>query len=751
MASKLYEIAFQIGGKLQGSLGKSVTTAAGQLEGLGRKISQLEKAQGTSNRFRSLHREIDDTKLKLHQAEAEMNHLGQAVGPMTASMARQFEAAQAKVAALRGQFRAEVTELKSVRSAMDAAGIGTRTFAADNAKLAATLAKTKASQISARENLGARAANKTQSQEARSKLSASMGNVFAATAPLAAFAMPLKWAADVEDAMVRTAALAHADDEQLARLTATARKLGQETRFSTVQAAEGMQALAKNSFKTNEIIAAMPGVLQIAAAGAVDVGDAAEITSTILHEFNMRAEETGHMGDVLINTSTNASATLADLGEAMKYVGPIAKATGVSLEQTAAAIGLLAKSGIRGGEAGTALRQMLSRLSAPRAAGQKDLASLGLGKKDLQDAKGNLLPLDQILTTLSKKMAKFGTATKAGMATHIFGMEAATAATVLLEQAGSGNLQKFTTLVSKSGTAEEIAAKQNATFKGWMDNLFGSVQDLGIELGYKMIPTLKDLTKSMLDVLNPLTKWLGEHPKLTTALVLGSAALLTLILGLTVAGVAFSGIRLVVLAAKGAMLLMNAATWKAVAAWTAANLPLLLYVAGIAGLIWIAAQLYAAWTPVSQWFAELWDDALDGIGKYLDSIKTLAKVATFIPGMASLSGAVDLIPDIGTSHRADRNRRFNEEAFNRIAPYSSLGGPMREGQPWSMLDGAKKLAGDSGGKGDVTYSPTFSPQINLAPGTATRGDVEKAMAAAQREFEKMMKGFMAQERRTALE
>lgn len=753
MPKEQYEIAFEIGGKLQASLPKSIFSAAGQLDRLGQKIATLEKSQGVSTRFRSLHNEIDATKLKLRQAEAELKKLDvemRGTAAPTAAMTRNFEAAKGRVESLRGVFKSQVTELRSVKAAMEAAGVSVRNFSADNAKLAATLAKAQLAQKKMRENQGARAANKKDLEDARAGLGRATGRVIGAAAGVAAFVLPAKISADFEDSMARVGALSRATDGELIKLTGTARQLGRDTRYSATGAAEGMQYLAQAGFSTEKIISAMPGMLDLASAGAVDLGTSANISSGILKGFGMQAGETGHLGDVLTNTFTQSGTTLTDLGDTMKYVAPIAKVMGVSLETTAAAAGLLGDSQIKGEQAGTSMRAMLIRLAAPTNKAKDELNKLGVKTKD---ARGNLRPLADILSEMDKKMKKYGTATKEAAISNIFGMEAATAATVLLGHAGSGNLQRFTQAVAKSGTAAQIAAKQNATMKGQWDNIKGSVEDLAIAIGNMLIPVFKSLIDKLVPIVNGVTMWMQEHPKLTEAIILGTAALASLLLVLTVAGALFNAAKIAVLATKGAMLLLNAATWKAAAAWAAVNAPLLLAAVAIAGLGYAAYKLREAWNPVAQWFAELWDDALDGIGKYLQSIRTLGKVARFVPGLSAVSGVVDLIPDIGTNHRAERNRKFNEAAFNQIAPYSSLGGPMREDQRkplWSMLEGVEPKPGSS--KGDVTYSPTFAPQINLAPGAANnKGDVEKALSVAQKEFEKMMKGMTEKEGRLAYE
>jgi TP901 family phage tail tape measure protein len=491
----------------------------------------------------------------------------------------------------------------------------------------------------------------------------------------------------------------------------------------------------------------MKGMLNIASAGAVDLGTAADITSNILRGFGMQAAESERLGDVLTNTFTNSSTNLSQLGETMKYVAPIARATNVSLETTAAAAGLLGNAGIKGEQAGTALRAMLTRLAAPVHKAQIVLGQLGVKTKD---AHGNMRPLADTLADLNAKMAKYGNGTRQAMTSSIFGMEAATAATVLLGEAGSGSLQKFTEAVKRTGTAQGIADKANATMAGQWDNLKGSVEVLAIKIGEALIPSLKRLIDKIVPVVNNVTEWMKKNPQLTDTVVKVGAAVSVTTLALTAAAFAFRGAKLAILATEGAMLLLNKATWKAAGAWAAANAPILFAAIGIAGLAIAAYSVYEAWNPVSQWFAELWDDALDGLGRYLGAIKTLAKVAQFIPGMSGLSGAVALIPDIGTDHRGARNRRFNEEAFNRLAPYSSLGGPMREDQkPWSMFDGADKLK--SGGSGDITVHAPIN--ITLPTGTPdeTRKAIEGASKMGARELGDLLKRVFAESARTSLD
>src|SRR5699024_6573503 len=133
------------------------------------------------------------------------------------------------------------------------------------------------------------------------------------------------------------------------------------TAFSATQVTEGMQFLSMSGYETNEIISAMPGLLDAAAAGQVELGAAADITSNILSGFGMEASETGMVADVQTKAFRSSNTSMECLSETMKYVARMAHAAGFSLEETAAAAGILGDAGIQGSQAGTTLRSAMPR------------------------------------------------------------------------------------------------------------------------------------------------------------------------------------------------------------------------------------------------------------------------------------------------------------------------------------------------------------------------------------------------------
>jgi len=351
-----------------------------------------------------------------------------------------------------------------------------------------------------------------------------------------ALEVPVKTAMDFEDQMARVGALADASAGSMAMLTENARALGRDTRFSATEAAQGMEFLAQSGFKTSEIIAAMPGVLATAAANVTGLGRTAEIAADSMNGFGLQATQMGRVGDVLTKAGAESSTNLEMIGESLKYVAPIARTAGYSIEQTAAAVALLANVGIKGSQSGTALRAMISGLAAPRGRGKEALAFLGINPKD---KKGNIRPIEEILKQIDAAIIskKVGSGDKLALYKHIFGEEAATAAAELVSRAGDG---AFGGMIAKmneaAGTNDKMSARMNATTKGLIAELESSWEDLNIELGDTLGPDIRALGASMRETAIDATKWVTENRELVSTL--GKIALGVAGVGTVMGGIA---------------------------------------------------------------------------------------------------------------------------------------------------------------------------------------------------------------------
>ena len=200
---------------------------------------------------------------------------------------------------------------------------------------------------------------------------------------------------------LRVEAISGATGESLAMLEEQAKELGRTTSFSAIQVSEGMENLASAGFEANEIYAAMPGLLNLAASDNIDLASASEIAAGALRGFGLEASQTGHVADVLAESAARTNASVSSMGSALSYVAPVSKAMGISMEETAAAVGLLSNANITGTKAGTSLRGALSRLARPSEKAAEAMEMLGFNAYDSQ---GNMKSLSGIIGSLQTSM-----------------------------------------------------------------------------------------------------------------------------------------------------------------------------------------------------------------------------------------------------------------------------------------------------------------------------------------------------------
>ena len=198
------------------------------------------------------------------------------------------------------------------------------------------------------------------------------------SAAAAPFALSARTFANFESQMARVKALTGAQGDEFERLEQTARRLGATTVFSASQAAEAMSYFALAGFDVEKILGAIGPALNLAAAGQIEIAQAADIAAKIMAGMGLSADELGNAVDVMAKAMTTANTDLTMLGDAFKFVGPMAKTAGVSLEEITAAIQLLSNAGIQGEMAGSTLRGMLLALTSPSAEAERELKRLGV-------------------------------------------------------------------------------------------------------------------------------------------------------------------------------------------------------------------------------------------------------------------------------------------------------------------------------------------------------------------------------------
>lgn len=342
----------------------------------------------------------------------------------------------------------------------------------------------------------------------------------------AAFAAPLAASLpvflDYEKQMSRVKALTGANEEQFMRLSREARRLGETTVFTAGQAAEAMSFFALAGFKVDQIMTSLEPTLNLAAAGQLEIAQAADISAKIMAGMGIEASRLGYAVDVLTKAMTTANTDLVQLGDAMKYVGPVAKVAGISFEETTAAIQLLSNAGIQGQMAGTTLRGAILALTDPSAAAADELRRMGVV---VRDARGNMRPLADIIGDMASALDGVGTADRLGIIGRIFDARQAAGFAELLDQ-GADKLRQFTSaLKSAAGTAARIAKVLLDTLGGDWKIFTSAVEEGAISLVEVFRAPLRAIVNTATQAMVRLNAWIKVNKKLLTTLALAVAGI----------------------------------------------------------------------------------------------------------------------------------------------------------------------------------------------------------------------------------
>lgn len=312
----------------------------------------------------------------------------------------------------------------------------------------------------------------------------------------------VKAGSDFEAQISRVKAVSGATTQEFEELKDQAIKLGAETAFSASEAAEGMENLASAGFTTNEIIEAMPGLLDMAAASGEDLANSSDIAASTLRGFGLEAEQAGHVADVLAENANRTNAAVSDTGEAMKYAAPLVRAAGISFEETAAAIGIMSNAGIKGSQAGTTLRGALSRLSKPTDDMADAMGELGIS---FYDSNGKMKSLSEQVGMLQGAFSGMTDEQKNNYLVTLYGQEALSGMLALINE-GEGSLSELTKSYENcDGAAKKAADTMQDNLKGAIEQLGGSAESLGIVFYESVSDSLKETAETATESINNIT------------------------------------------------------------------------------------------------------------------------------------------------------------------------------------------------------------------------------------------------------
>ena len=535
----------------------------------------------------------------------------------------------------------------------------------------------------------------------------------------------IKAFSDFEAGMNKVRALSQLDatSQEFQNLTALAKELGATTRFSASEAADALGFLAMAGFTATEQMETLPGVLELAASANLELGQAADITTNILTGYGRTTEEIGATNDVLVKAFTSANTNLSQLGQAFKFVGPVAKAAGVEFEESAAVLSLMGNAGIQATMAGTALRGAISRLLNPTKQVQNAINQVGLVTKD---SAGELLPMADIVEQLGEKGAT------AGQMMQLFGLRAGPAMAGLVGQ-GSDAIRTLTAeLRDSEGTAAQVSRTMLEGVGGAMIRLRSAVEGAFISIGEQLAPAFTSILEKGIAfsnwIQNTLVPAFAALPGPVQQLIIGLAAIaaaigpLLLIAGSLVAAwgslaTALGGLSISI----GGVLAFITGPVGIVAALTLLALriePVRTLLAALATIIKNAVvagfRLVVGWVQqAAAWFGK-WFSSIEGGTQFLQNFaRGLGVIGDWI---SKVIGKVVEVADASetwgatTEELADRKLRKLQERVDELT--TALGETLLEGTVQDLNSAMLEL-GNAGGLTEEALSAIAERAIML--------------------------------------
>ncbi|WP_380198253.1 phage tail tape measure protein [Klebsiella pneumoniae] len=612
-------------------------------------IKDLEKSAAAFDKLRS---QANETAQKLKTTQRAFDGLNQKQregGQLTEAQAARLESLRGKLSRLTDTYNKQTTQLRAAAQAVRQHGVN---LSSGSGAIQSAIRRTEQyNQTLERERRQLAATTRAQASYERAKdtagklRGAGMGMTLGAAATGYAAGSFLAPAVGFDEEMSRVQALTrlNKNSSQLADLRAQAKKLGAETAFTTRDAASGQAFLAMAGFTPEAIQAALPGVLNMALAGGMDLGESADISSNILSQFRLDPKEMDRVSDVLTAAFTRTNTDLTNIGEAMKYAGTGMAGLGVDVERTTAMIGVMANVGLRGSIAGTGLQTTFSRLAAPTTKAQAALKQLGV---TVADATGKMRPAEAILSDIYKSVSKYGATDQLSFFKDIAGEEAAKSFQALVRSAGSGELQKLLAdLRGSQGEAQKAAKVMADNLSGDLKNLDSAWEGFRIQVEETTDGPLRKLTQGLSDLITSASEWVKENPRLTQTLILVGGALTVFAGAVGIASIAASFIlgplaklRLMLSMIGISSITATGGISKLGMAFSGLRVILasLLTIPGaiLAAFVIAGFLIWRYWEPIKAFFSGLFSGAMQALTPFRDTL------ATFSPILESVSNGV---------------------------------------------------------------------------------------------------------------
>ena len=426
----------------------------------------------------------------------------------------------------------------------------------------------------------------------------------------------VKTASDFDAEMSKVSAISGATGADFDALRDKAREMGSKTKFSASESAEAMEYMAMAGWKTEDMLEGIEGIMNLAAASGEDLGTTSDIVTDALTAFGLSVQDSGHFADILAAASSNANTNVSMLGESFKYVAPVAGSLGMSAEDTSVALGLMANSGIKASQAGTALRSILTRMAKPTKQSQAALDALGIS---LTDDSGNVKDLSTLMLEMREAFAGCTDAEKAQYAALLAGQEGMSGLLAIVN-ASDDDFNKLTGAIENcDGSAEDMALTMQDNLQGQLTILKSALEELAISIGDTLVPTIRKIVgvvQGWVDKFNSLDDGTKE---MIVKIGLFVAAIGPVLLIVAKVVDTVIKVKKAFTAVKSAITMVSGA-FKALGAVMMAN-PIVLIIAAIAALVVAFIYLWNTSEEFRNFWIGLWEKIKGAVSTAWEAIK----------------------------------------------------------------------------------------------------------------------------------
>lgn len=522
-ARKEYQMLFSLGATLGSSYNKTFAEAQAKLLQYQKQIEAHNRALSDIKGYNSQTEKLNKYKADLEKTEGKLKDVTDALKTeegQTSSNEKKKVDLTRKIEDLNKKIEEQAQKCAESAVALQNEGVDTENLVTEKARLIAELEDLRSKQIATAESAEKMGEQGNDAIEAISEAIITTGIIDAMKELYSAFNSCITIATEFGWSMANVKALTGATSDEYEQLTAKAKQLGADTRYTATESADAMGYMAMAGWKTQEMLDGMDGVIMLAAAANEDLATTSSIVTDSLNAFNMKASDTVHFADVLASAATNSNTTVSLMGETFKYAASSAGALGYSVEDVATGIMLMANRGVKGTMAGTSLRLTLSKLA-------KDCTLTGqaFGEYEYSAVKadGTLKTFQETLEELRGVFSRMTAQEKVANAQNIAGVRSYNGLLAMLNATSDEYDRVRASIDNCAGSAEKMASVKMDSIQGDLYLMTSATDALKTSFGELWEEETRGLYKAGKEFANYANNFVLQNKGLIKALTIGIA------------------------------------------------------------------------------------------------------------------------------------------------------------------------------------------------------------------------------------